>query len=307
MKITGSKAKIVGRNIKYARNSKGLSQNQLAKKIGCSRVYINRIELGKVIFSQCIIREISRNLKVPYESLFAPGYGKQLKTATDDFLKKKYYFPGGYAKVYWALGFIFGDATLRDTSSPTGLIISHFHPEPLEKIRQIFRVTYTVGKTKNRNKIRWHLGIYDTTSDGKTVINYLRYALGFIKPRGKRIFPDIPEEYLPHFIRGFFDAHGTCYLQKARKRIFIKLSYQSRKFMETIVNILFQIEIVKSRPAGRPLTIYPDLRAEHYYIKILTKRNVKKFFSYVYQNSNPKMRDERNYKRFCKKLEKAEE
>lgn len=297
MKITGSKAKIVGRNIKYVRNSKGLSQNQLAKRIGCSRVYINRIESGRVVFSEGVIREISKILRVSYDSLFNSGYGKQLKTATDDFLKEKYYFPGGYAKVYWAFGFIFGDGKL----SGIQLIIEHKHREPLEIVREVFRLRPAIGERRKQDLC--HL----TTTD-KVVLNYLKDVLGFVKQREKRLFPNISEEYLPHFMRGFFDAHGSCYILKERKRTRVKLSYESKEFLETVVGILFRLGIVKKRPYGERLKIHQDTRSQkHHYFIIDTKRSAKRFFEYVYQNSNSKNRDEKNYKRFCKKLEKAEQ
>lgn len=297
MKIPENMFKIIGNKIKYIRNSKGLSQNRLAKKIGSSRVYISRIESGKVIFSTDVVRKIAKVLKVPFDSLFNQEYLVERVTVTDEFLTKRLYFPGGFARLWWTFGFIFGDASLRDTTLPYQLIIKHSHPEPLENIKSALRLPNLVGYYKKK-------GLYHLAFTDSIIINYLRYGLGFIKPREKRLFPDISDKYVSHFIGGFFDAHGCAIPDKLRKRLVVSLSYQSEEFMKSIVDILFRNKIVIRKNPVLPLRIYKDKRSTHYVIKILGTSNIGRFFSYVYTDSNSRMCDEKKRKDFCKKLEK---
>lgn len=52
----------LGENIKNLRNSKGMSQKQLAKKLGVAESFINEIELGRKVINETIISRISKIL-----------------------------------------------------------------------------------------------------------------------------------------------------------------------------------------------------------------------------------------------------
>lgn len=52
----------LGENIKNLRNSKGMSQKQLAKKLGVAESFINEIELGRKVINESIISRISKIL-----------------------------------------------------------------------------------------------------------------------------------------------------------------------------------------------------------------------------------------------------
>jgi transcriptional regulator with XRE-family HTH domain len=41
---------IISKNIRFFREKAGLSQEQLAEKVGCSREFVNRVENGKECF-----------------------------------------------------------------------------------------------------------------------------------------------------------------------------------------------------------------------------------------------------------------
>ena len=52
----------VGDRIKQVRETKGVSQKQLGKKIGVSEGYINDIELGKKVIDEKFLEKISKIL-----------------------------------------------------------------------------------------------------------------------------------------------------------------------------------------------------------------------------------------------------
>jgi transcriptional regulator with XRE-family HTH domain len=52
----------VGENIKKARNEKGMSQKQLAKKLGVSESFINEVESGRKVINEKLIERIGKVL-----------------------------------------------------------------------------------------------------------------------------------------------------------------------------------------------------------------------------------------------------
>ncbi len=60
----------LGKNIKYLRKSKGLTQSELADRIGVHPTYIGKIEGGKSNPSTILLFQISRVLKVTLYQMF---------------------------------------------------------------------------------------------------------------------------------------------------------------------------------------------------------------------------------------------
>ena len=66
----GSQEKL-GKNVKKAREKLGLTQEELAEKVGIHVSYVSRIERGKVNPSYDILENLAKVLKVKY-SAFLP-------------------------------------------------------------------------------------------------------------------------------------------------------------------------------------------------------------------------------------------
>lgn len=65
--------KAFGVRLKYLRNIKGLSQEELAEKTGLHRTYISTIELGKRNVSLVNIEKIANSLECEIKELFEMG------------------------------------------------------------------------------------------------------------------------------------------------------------------------------------------------------------------------------------------
>jgi hypothetical protein len=130
------------------------------------------------------------------------------------------------------------------------------------------------------------------------------------------IFPDIPEKYIRHFIRGCWDGDGSIYISGGK----LRGSYVSGslKFVERLVQELYKAGIYKITPPkdklesdkmwlqypdGRfPLTIYKSKRSKSYDIKIDRRENLQKLFDYFYEGVDESMYLERKFKTFAKGL-----
>ena len=79
----------LGRSIKLCRTSRGLSQDELARKIGKSISYISLIEQGKRDPAMSTIEEIARALGVPLSLLtFLAADPGELKGVPEDLRDK---------------------------------------------------------------------------------------------------------------------------------------------------------------------------------------------------------------------------
>lgn len=61
---------IFGRNLKAYRERAGLSQNELAEKLGCNAKYISEIETGKSFASSELMEDVVSVLNIPISFLF---------------------------------------------------------------------------------------------------------------------------------------------------------------------------------------------------------------------------------------------
>ena len=64
---------VCGRNVRYLRESKRLTQRQLASTCRMSTSEISRIERGKAGLTGAMIQRLSKALEVPYYRLFLTG------------------------------------------------------------------------------------------------------------------------------------------------------------------------------------------------------------------------------------------
>ena len=71
MRTNAKLPKALGKKIKRLRKEKGLTQEQLAEKIGVSRAYMGYVEQGRNTASLEVLEKVSKVLKVPLSQLFS--------------------------------------------------------------------------------------------------------------------------------------------------------------------------------------------------------------------------------------------
>ena len=119
----------------------------------------------------------------------------------------------------------------------------------------------------------------------KVIYNDL-IALGGTERKSKTLqFPNIPIEFLPDFIRGYFDGDGSVYNVKG-KRINTNFACGSNKFLQSLLQLLkkeAEIEGGSISIANQSLTF--------------GKKDSIKLGNYIYQN-NPELYLLRKYEKF---------
>jgi intein-encoded DNA endonuclease-like protein len=97
-------------------------------------------------------------------------------------------------------------------------------------------------------------------------------------------YPYVPEEYLSHFIRGYFDGDGCIYENKN----FVNIVGGSLDFMESLM-------VIFSKENFNPILKTFD---KHYRVYISGIENIKRFSSWIYQDKELFL--QRKYNRFYK-------
>jgi predicted DNA-binding protein YlxM (UPF0122 family) len=210
----------------------------------------------------------------------------------------------------WLLGLLFTDGTIDNKR----VAICSVDIELLEKIKKLFSSSKPIQKrTQSYDKSKH---IYEFTFFREKMGEDLN-RLGLHQRKSlNMIFPDVPEEYMRHFIRGCWDGDGSIFISKGR----LRGSYVcgSFKFIEGLVQGLYKVGIQKRKPPmekteldkmllkhpdGRfPLMIHKSKRSKSYEIKIDSRENLEKLFNYIYDRVDDSIYLERKFKIFAKGL-----
>jgi hypothetical protein len=213
------------------------------------------------------------------------------------------------------LGLLFTDGNI----SKGRVVISSIDIELLEKIKKLLNSSNPIAKriqSYDKSKHIYGFGF----SREKMTEDLNRLGL-YEKKSLDMVFPDVPEEYMRHFIRGCWDGDGSIFFDQ--NKLVASYVSGSKKFIERLVQELNSIgisrgdlsyrieqhrkrgtEVMRSNyPDGKfPLVIHEDKRSNAYSIKSATKENIERLFHYFYDGVDESMYLSRKYEVFVKGL-----
>ncbi len=216
----------------------------------------------------------------------------------------------------------------KTTTMSPRLVITQKEPELLSKVSKLMDCNMKLRYRKQLG-IAGAIYVFDVCSE-KIYDDLVSFGLSPQKSKTME-FPNIPQEFVRHFIRGCWDGDGSVFVDRGS----IKASYISGsiKFIERLVDELYKIgisrtnvpykfengirvrdpvakEMLSKYPDGRlPLRIFKHPKANAFYIRIVTKETIEKLFHYFYDRVDESMYLCRKYNVFIKglKLEEREE
>ncbi len=118
--------------------------------------------------------------------------------------------------------------------------------------------------------------------------------LGITSKKSLKVeFPNVPDKYLSHFIRGVFDGDGSVFFEPRNKTpLRVSFTSGSNAFLTTLESKLHMHAGLGKR------TIYELHRGNtSYYIRYCHKDSLK-FFDYIYEGADESLRLERKYQKF---------
>ena len=291
----------------YFKQNKSLED--IAKEYGCSRVYVSKMmkKYGLERRTQSKAR-IEAMKKGKFERF---GY----------YELDENFFTEWSPEMAWVLGLLFTDGFVR----PFSISIWSMDIEILEKIKEAIKSSNPVGiTTQSYDKSK---RIYKFAFYREKMMEDLN-RLGLHQRKSLNMtFPDVPQEYIRHFIRGCWDGDGSIYITGGK----IDANYFSGSFgfIKRLTEELYNVGIFKtSQPyhyqTGRngtkifrkvldkisekyengkyPLTIHKERRSKAYYIRLASRENLEKLFHYFYDGVDESMYLTRKYNVFVKGL-----
>lgn len=181
--------------------------------------------------------------------------------------KRKYDITENYFKTWshnmaYILGFIAADGVIQKENQCVS--VSQKESYILEDIKKELKTNQPLYQNKKK-------GVYMLNINSKTIKDDLMNIHGIRPCKSFNIeFPFVPEEYLHHFVRGYFDGDGHVNSHK----YFVSFVGGSYNFMNSFKDILennkFQLSFVD--------------KEKQYRIYLSGKNNVNKFSQWIYKN-----------------------
>ncbi|MHA1967802.1 MAG: LAGLIDADG family homing endonuclease [Candidatus Hodarchaeales archaeon] len=170
----------------------------------------------------------------------------------------------------YVLGFIFADGCILRYKASSSLKIKIKDKKLLEKMNGVMSSNYPIKSERNLTDI-----IYSLTITRNEIVQDL-IKLGLTTRKSLIMqFPDIPEQFIFYFIRGYFDGDGNTGIMK--KYLIIEFTCGSKEFLEELYKILENHPIKCSIREIRRESIY-------YSLKILAE-NRKEFYELLYKDA----------------------
>lgn len=188
-------------------------------------------------------------------------------------------------KAYW-LGFLYADGCVRTNNEISINITDYEHIKKFQKF--LGAINHKIVETKDK---RWNTAkpLYRFAVKDKQISKDL-IKWGCVPNKTLLIekIPNIPRDYISHFIRGYFDGDGSLYYLKGTSNYRMSFVSGAEKFLQDI-----QKELEVSN-----LTLSHAIDTNTYQLQISGKHRLIKILNYLYSDSTESTRLDRKYKTY---------
>ena len=195
----------------------------------------------------------------------------------------------------YVFGYLYADGCIME--SRYRIKFSSNDQDLLINIRNILQSDYPILPylRKDRRFPNFYIGV-----DSKKMYLDLQ-NLGLTPQKSKSMkLPYIPQEYIPHFLRGYLDGDGSIYYDKPTPLSNIRLNTSfwcgSYAFLDELGRSISEFLEIKHQ------RVISWSKRNAYYIRYSTKDSLK-FLEYIYQNSVPETRLERKFRKYKNYIE----
>lgn len=188
------------------------------------------VEIGEIL--GCSTSNVGKRLKkegVPFKR----DYSKSRYKRTNRHTLNEYYFDfiDTEDKAYF-LGLLYSDGSMEENQ----FYIKLTDLDVLQRLKEVLNTSVPIRTVYHENK-NWKT-TYVLTISSKYMCRKLS-ELGCIKNKSRAIrLPNIKEELIRHFIRGFFDGDGCLYLHDKIYHCVLDIASASKQFLEDIRPIM---------------------------------------------------------------------
>lgn len=232
---------------------KEMSFGDISRRYNCSRAYI--LKLCKLYNIQIRNKSKARNLAL-----------KNNKLSFCYRIINKSFFKIWTKEMAYVLGLFYADGHLDKH-------LLHFSLSSKEKdflkyIRRIFKSNHQILKRKGQKLYTLYIGNIEMVQD--------LIKLGINPKKSLTIkFPNIPNIYVSHFIRGYFDGDGSIY-NKQHNIYQVDIITGSKSFILSIKDRLEKFTNVNSQK------IHKHKTSNAYFLRYQSRKDIESIFKYFY-------------------------
>lgn len=194
-------------------------------------------------------------------------------------------------KAYW-LGFLYADGCVHSNNNEVSInIIDKEHVEKFKKAIKAFNHQITAIQDKRFPKAKrlYQFNIKDKQLH-KDLIKW-----GCVPQKSLLIskIPNIPRDYVSHFLRGYFDGDGSLHYLRGTNNY--RISFTGTKDFLLDVQKELQINV----------SLQGNVAGKAFLLQIAGRKQVERILKYLYQNSTENIRLNRKYQKYLDCLEWA--
>jgi len=278
---------------------KGMSLTDIGKLAGCTRVNVHYKlkKSGIDARSKTEARTIALD-KGKIKTTRIDEFGNEEEVVFQKIRYNENFFKEWSSEMAYVLGLIYTDGNLHIRKAKSGyetgiLSFGQKNKELVEKFLKLmdcdagirFRERRELENTTSGELYYFSIGNNDLTND------LIRLGVTPNKSLDMK-FPEIPNEYLRHFVRGFFDGDDSVYLESG-KSIRVKLLSGSKEFIKTLNSLL-----VGNGFSDRYISGGTPNTPSAYFIRYNSDEDAKKFYDFIYRDVSENMYYSRKKKVF---------
>lgn len=210
---------------------------------------------------------------------------KQGKLPQQFFDINENFFSGWSAEMAYVLGLIITDGCISRTGTVS---LCMNDKDLLEKVKEVMGAAHKIEPSKyQKNLYIFYFAREKLVKDLEKLCVVPRKSL-IVK------FPEVPQEYLPDFIRGIFDGDGSVFYDKRRPKFPLR-----SKFVSGSEGFIGGLEKSLESLGMPERTIYRQKTKNGWsYMFIYDHQNSVKLFKILYRNTQNGLFLERKHKRF---------
>lgn len=250
--------------------------------------------IDKYLNENYTLKQLGREFECNYGTIrnLLNKHNIQSKGNKQGYPRNEYYFNviDSINKAYW-LGFLYADSCIHSNNYEISINITD--KEHIEKFKlAIGAINHKIIETNDK---RWKNAktLYQFTIKDKQLHTDL-IKWGCVPQKTFQIceIPNIPRNYVSHFIRGYFDGDGSLHYLQGTNNYRISFTSGSKEFLEDIKKEL-QVNV----------SIKSHKEENTYQLQISGRKQIEKILNYLYQNSLPEIRLDRKYNTYLDCLE----
>lgn len=230
---------------------------------------------------------LGREFGVSYSTIRNLLKRKGIKTEGNkhNFPRDEFYFSNidSKEKAYW-LGFLYADGCVHSNSNEISITLKD--RDHLEKFRKAIKSNNKIGESIDRRFSSLPKIYHFSIRDKQLKSDLIKWGCVPNKSLTLTKIPNIPRDFVSHFIRGYFDGDGSLHWLNGTKNFRISF-VGTAPFLKDI-----------QKELGLSLSLGQHKGNQSKYFQVAGRKQVPMILDYIYKDSDENIRLTRKYKNY---------